>query len=98
MQRVANLRIPTLIVAQYRPHLWQDDKKWADEQQRLSQTVLHCAQSAGLQTYDSFKLLDGAIKSQGVQSLYGDWHHSAAGNHLVAEGISSELIRLRMLP
>ena len=98
MQRVANVRIPTLIVAQYRPHLWQYDKKWADEQRRLSQTVLHCARSAGLQTYDSFTLLDDAIKSQGVQPLYGDWHHSAAGNHLVAEGISAELIRLRMLP
>ncbi len=98
MQRVASLRIPTLVVAQYRPHLWQYDKKWAEEQRRLSQAVLHCAQSAGLQTYDSFKLLDDTIKAQGLQSLYGNWHHNAAGNHLVAEGIFGELNRLRMLP
>ena len=98
MQRVASLGIPTLVVAQYRPHLWQYEKKWADEQRRLSQSVLHCAQSAGLQTYDSFKLIDDAVKAQSVQSLYGDWHHSAAGNHKVAEGISAELIRLKMLP
>ncbi|MEI6201200.1 MAG: hypothetical protein WCP68_04565 [Enhydrobacter sp.] len=98
MQRVADLRIPTLVVAQYRPHLWRYDKKWGDEQRRLSQIALRCAQSAGLQTYDSFKLVDDAVKSQGVQSLYGDWHHNAAGNHLVAEGISGELNRLRMLP
>ena len=98
MQRVARLGIPTLVVAQYRPHLWQYDRKWADEQRRLSRVVLQCAESAGLKTYDSFKLLDDTIKSQGVQSLYGDWHHSAAGNHLVAEGISAALIRLNMLP
>ena len=98
MRRVAALGIPTLVVAQYRPHLWQYDRNWADEQRRLSQTVLHCADSAGLQTYDSLTLLDDAVKSQGVQSLYGAWHHNAAGNHLVAEGISAALIKLKMLP
>lgn len=98
LQRVAALHIPTLVVAQYRPHLWQYDKKWADEQRRLSQTVLNCAKSAGLQAYDSFNLVDKAVKAQGVQSMYGNWHHNPAGNHLVAEGISAELNRLKMLP
>ena len=98
LQRVAALHVPTLVVAQYRPHLWQYDKKWADEQRRLSRAVLNCAQSAGLQTYDSFQLLDDAVKAQGVQAYYGDWHHNAAGNHLVAEGIASALNRLKMLP
>jgi hypothetical protein len=86
------------VVAQYRPHLWQYDKQWALEQRRLSQVVLQCAASVGLRTYDSFELVDGAVKSQGVQSLYGSWHHNAAGNHLVAEGISSALKDFKMLP
>ncbi len=98
MQRLAALGIPTLVVAQYRPHLWQYDRKWADEQRRLSQTVLHCAESVGLRTYDSFKPLDEGVTAHGVQSLYGDWHHSPAGNHLVAEGIAARLRQLKMLP
>ena len=98
MKRVAELGVPTLVVAQYRPHLWQYERKWADEQRRLSRTVLDCAAAAGLKTFDTFKLLDDAVRAQGVQSYYGDWHHNAAGNHLVAEGISAALNRLKMLP
>jgi hypothetical protein len=98
MQRVAALKIPTLVVAQYRPHIWQYNKKWADEQRRLSQTVLKCAQSAGMQTYDSFQLVDDAVKKRGVDAIYGSWHHSPAGNHLVAEGIFAALTQLKMLP
>lgn len=99
MQRVAALKIPTLVVAQYRPHLWlYNDKQWVQEQKRLSRKILQCAEQAGLQTYDSFDAVDAAVKTQGVQSLYGEWHHSAAGNHLVAEGISSALNKFKMLP
>lgn len=98
MQRIAALAIPTLVVAQYRPHLWLGDKTWAAEQRRLSQVVLRCAEAAGLQTYDSFALIDAGVASQGVHSLYGDWHHSARGNHMVAEGISAELARRKILP
>jgi hypothetical protein len=98
MQKVAALKIPTLVVAQYRPHMWTYGKKWADEQQRLSQSVLKCAAESGLQTYDTFGLVDAALKTQGVNQLYGEWHHSAAGNKLVAEGIAAELLRLKLLP
>lgn len=99
MQRIATLHIPTLVVAQYRPHVWlADSKKWAEEQRRLSRSVLNCATTAGLKTYDTFSLIDAAIKTHGVQSLYGEWHHSAVGNHLVAEGVAVELARLNMLP
>jgi len=98
MQRVAAIGVPTLVVAQYRPHLWLDDKKWAAEQRRLSQVVLRCAEAAGLQTFDSYTLIDDIVRAQGVKSLYGDWHHNARGNHKVAEGISAELARRRMLP
>jgi hypothetical protein len=98
MQKVAALKIPTLVVAQYRPHLWVYDAKWVAEQKRLTQVVLQCATSAGLQTYDSFPLIDASVKTQGVKPLYGSWHHSPAGNHLVAEGISDALMKLKMLP
>ncbi|MBS0547172.1 MAG: hypothetical protein JSR24_05440 [Proteobacteria bacterium] len=98
MQRVAAIGVPTLVVAQYRPHLWTEDKEWAAEQRRLSQVVLRCAEAAGLQTYDSYSLIDDAVRAQGVKALYGGWHHSALGNHLVAEGVSAELTRRRMLP
>lgn len=98
MQRVAALDVPTLVVAQYRPHVWTANKAWADEQRRLSQVVLKCAEAAGMKTYDTFSLIDAAVKTQGVKKLYGEWHHSAAGNHLVAEGISAELARRNMLP
>ena len=98
MKRVAALGIPTLVVAQYRPHLWQYDAQWVAEQRRLSQLVLRCAASEGLQTYDSFDLIDGVVRLHGVQSLYGDWHHNAAGNKLVAEGISRALNEFNLLP
>ncbi len=98
LQKIADLKIPTLVVAQYRPHLWQYGDKWAVEQRRLSQTVLNCARSAGMQTYDSFHLIDDAVKKEGLAALYGYWHHNPAGNHLVAEGVSAALTRLNMLP
>ncbi|MFX4921982.1 hypothetical protein ABTC28_19870, partial [Acinetobacter baumannii] len=66
MQRVAALDVPTLVVAQYRPHVWTANKAWADEQRRLSQVVLKCAEAAGMKTYDTFSLIDAAVKTQGV--------------------------------
>jgi hypothetical protein len=98
MKRVAALNIPTLIVAQYRPHLWTADRTWADEQRRLSQLVLKCAEAEGLKTYDTYSMIDATIKTHGVNQLYGEWHHSAVGNHLVAQGIFAELARRSMLP
>jgi hypothetical protein len=98
MQKVAALNIPTLVVAQYRPHLWQYEQKWVSEQRRLTQVILQCATNVGLKTFDSWSLVDAAVKSQGVQFLYGSWHHNPAGNHLVAEGIATALNKLKMLP
>jgi hypothetical protein len=98
MKRVAALNIPTLIFAQYRPHLWTADRTWADEQRRLSQLVLKCAEAEGLKTYDTYSMIDATIKTHGVNQLYGEWHHSAVGNHLVAQGIFAELARRSMLP
>jgi hypothetical protein len=60
--------------------------------------VLNCAEAAGMKTYDTYSLVGAAVKTHGVKQLYGEWHHSAAGNQLVAEGISAELARRNMLP
>jgi hypothetical protein len=99
MKRLAGLEIPTLVVAQYAPGVWQDRSHGAEER-RVSQLVLGCAAAAGLVPLDLFEPIDRIVRAQGLGALYGErsLHHNAAGNRLAAQLIAAELERRKMLP
>ncbi len=92
MQRLAALRIPTLVVAQYDFYLWEDPE-FAAEQRRISQAVLRCAREAGLGALDLYDDTDRAVRERGRNAIYLTWHPSPEGYRLTAEAIAAELKR-----
>ncbi|MFI5001752.1 MAG: SGNH/GDSL hydrolase family protein [Reyranellales bacterium] len=99
MHRLAALAVPILVVAQYDRTIWEPGHATEQaEEHRQTALVLHCAETAGLATLDTFGVLEKTVHAQGIEALYGAWHHNASGNRLVAQVIAAELERRRMLP
>ena len=97
MRRLANLDVPTLVVAQYDLYVWQN-ADFAAEQRRLSQGLLKCAKAAGLATLDLYDAMAKAVHDDGREKIYGAWHPSPEGYELIARGIADELKRRHMPP
>ena len=97
MRRVADLRLPTLVVAEYDSYVWRDPG-YAPVIRALSDKVLACAAAAGLATLDMFDPMEAAVKKHGIEALYRVAHPSPVGTRLAAERIAAELERRRMLP
>ena len=96
--RLAKLGVPVLVVAQYDRTAWDNGEAYRLEQHSEAARVLKCAAEAGLATFDSFDLVQQAIREQSVGALYRIGHHSPAGNRLIAETIAHELVRQQLLP
>lgn len=98
MERLAGLRTPTLVVAQYAPDYWEhDDAEERVEERTMSRGVLACAAEAGLATFDTFDVIDRTVRERGLEYLYLEEHHSPGGNRVIAEAIAAELERRRLL-
>jgi hypothetical protein len=98
MRRLANLRIPTVVVAQYLPQVWKEGPTVASEQRRLSQGVLRCAADAGLGTLDSFPIIDAIVRTRGAEAAYRVWHHTPEANRLIANAVAADLNWLQVPP
>jgi hypothetical protein len=90
MRRLEALGVPVLVVAQYAPDAWDDDRI-AGEQRRQALVVLGCAALAGLATLDTYAALD----QRGARHLFmPEGHLTAEGNALTATAIAAALKRL----
>ena len=96
MRRLAELKVPTLVVAQYDFYVW-DNPEFAAEQRRISQAVLRCASEAGLGTLDLYDDTERAVRARGRNAVYLTWHPSPEGYRLIAEAIAAEFTRRHML-
>jgi hypothetical protein len=97
MRRLATLRLPTLVVAEYDPYLWQD-ADYAPVVRRVTDLVLACAEQAGLATLDLFETIDGAVRSRGLRTIYRDAHPSPVGTEIAARRIADDLKTRHLLP
>jgi len=97
MRRLATLGVPTLVVAEYDPYLWQD-ADYAPLVHRVTGLVLKCAEAAGLATLDLFPTIDAAVRSQGLRSVYADAHPSPVGTAIAARRIADALKAHQMPP
>jgi hypothetical protein len=97
MARLARLKVPVLVVAQYEPRGWRD-AAYDREQRRLSARVLECARAAGLATLDLHADTDRAVRAEGYDAIFYGYHHTARGNRIAAEAIAAHLRRLEWPP
>lgn len=96
-KRLAALGVPVLVVAEYDPYHWQDDKYRAVTR-ATDDTVLACAKAAGFATLDLFETIDRAVREQGLWKVYRRGHPGPAGTELAAKRIAEELKKQRLLP
>jgi hypothetical protein len=99
MDRLARIGVPTLVVAQYGSQLWlRDNAAYTARQLEQTRLALECARKTGLATLDTHDVVADAVRREGAATLYGPGgHHTAAGNHLIAESVAQELERRGML-
>jgi hypothetical protein len=100
MKRLAALRTPTLVVAQYDPRIWEPPTAaYRRDEQRLSLLVLECAAEVGLPTLDLFRLLETTIRTQGHDAVFNKEaaHLNSRGSRLVAEAILEALVARKMI-
>jgi lysophospholipase L1-like esterase len=95
MRRLADIGVPTLVVAVYDPYVWEDPG-YAPVLRRTSAQVLACASAAGLATLDLFDTIDAAAKQQGLAPLFRVAHPSPQGAHLMAREIANELEKWKL--
>jgi hypothetical protein len=90
LARLAAIGVPVLVVAEYDPYHWQDDK-WRAETRRTDDAVLACASAAGLATLDLFETIDEGVRKQGLWTIYRRAHPGPLGTELAARRIAAEL-------
>ena len=90
LKRLAGLKFPTLVVAQYDPYVWKN-AEYASEQRRLSRSVLDCAQAAGLGALDLFDAIDAGVRRDGYAAMFRTSHPGPLGHRIAAERIAEAL-------
>jgi GDSL-like Lipase/Acylhydrolase family len=89
-KRLAAIGVPVLVVIEYDPYHWQDEK-WRAETRHIDDAVLACASAAGLATLDLFPTIDEGVRKQGLWTIYRRAHPAPAGTELAAKRIAEEL-------
>lgn len=90
LQRLAALKVPTLIVAEYNRWVFQD-MEYQRETRRQTALVLKCAAEAGLQALDMFETIDQAVRDQGLDAVFKTSHPGPLAARLTAEKIAGTL-------
>jgi len=96
-ERLARLGLPVLVVAQYAPYHWQNER-YAAVTRQTTAAVLRCAEEAGFATLDLFETIDAAVRAQGLQAVFRQAHAGPEGAELIAGRIADELRQRRLLP
>jgi hypothetical protein len=89
-KRLAGLRLPVLVVAEYAPYHWQNDR-YAVGTRATTAAVLRCADEAGFATLDIFDTIDAAVREKGLWTVFRQAHPSPLGAELTAKRIAEEL-------
>ena len=95
-KRLANVGVPVLVVGQYAPYHWQNER-FARETRQTMRSVLACADAAGFATLDLFDTIDAAVRAQGLQTIFRQAHPGPAGTALAALAIAAALDKRHML-
>jgi hypothetical protein len=96
-KRLAGVGVPVLVVAEYAPFHWQNER-YARTTSQTMRSVLKCADAAGFATLDLFPTIDEGVAKQGLWTIFRVAHPAPAGTALAAKAIAAELARRHMLP
>jgi hypothetical protein len=94
-ERLAEIGVPTLVVAEYDPYHWQNDD-WRKVTRATDDAILACAKEAGIATLDLFPTIDAAVAKQGLGTIYRRSHPGPAGTELAAHRIAEEVQKLHI--
>ena len=94
MERLAELGrthdTKVLVVAQYTPLAWETDST-REFEMRDTARALQCADKNGLDTLDTGKAVETAMRADELGTYYTNAHMNGAGNQLIAQLIASKL-------
>jgi hypothetical protein len=92
MGELARIGIPTLLVMQYEPLVFEPGHAlYTANQRRLAALALDCAKQAKLATLDTYDVVAKGVVEHGYSAIYFGEHHTGLGNRLIAEAIAADL-------
>jgi len=95
-KRLAALKLPTIVVAEYQPYLWYEPAVMRTDKAATAE-MLRCAQQAGLATVDPFDEIDRTMRTAGHDALFAKVEHpNAAGQALTARLVAEKLRQLNL--
>jgi hypothetical protein len=92
LQRLKNLGVPMLVVAEYNRYVFENDEH-AAETRRTTAVVLKCASELGLATLDMFDTLNDAVRSRGLDTIFRNSHPGPEGAKLAADAIAAAMAK-----
>ena len=95
-KRLAKVGVPVLVVAEYAPYHWQNER-YARSTRQTVEAVLGCAEAAGFGALDLFDTIDAAVRERGLWTIYRQAHPGPIGTPLAAERIAAELRKRHLL-
>lgn len=88
--RLAELKVPVLVVIQYGRDEWKPHPH-GNRERAWTAHVTACAEKAGMAVLDTAPLLEARQRDGGLDATYREGHHSPEGNRLVAEAVAARL-------
>jgi hypothetical protein len=96
LQRLAALRLPTLVVAEYNRYVFEN-AEYGAETRATTRTILACAAAAGFPTLDTFDAVDAAVRQNGIDAVFRVSHPGPDGARIAARAIIEAIEQRRLL-
>ncbi|MBV8391650.1 MAG: hypothetical protein JOY81_00565 [Alphaproteobacteria bacterium] len=95
MDRLAKLKVPTLVVGIYAPHVWRlkDKPPLVVDDLANTRLMLDCAARAGLTPFDSYAAIDKVAKAD--PSAFNNFHYALPATKALAEAVADVIAKMQ---
>ena len=96
LRRLAPLRLPTLVVAEYNRYVFENAEH-AAEVRATTRAILACAAEAGFAVFDTFDTVAEAVRQKGIDAVFRSSHPGPEGARIAAAAIAGAIAEHRLL-
>jgi lysophospholipase L1-like esterase len=96
LRRLAALRLPTLVVAEYNRYVFEN-AEYGAETHATTRALLACAAEAGFSTLDTFDAVGAAVRQSGIDAVFRTSHPGPDGTRIAAQAIAAAIAQHGLL-